>query len=982
MGGRQRASFVGRAEELDLFEDAVAAARSGMPSVVVVQGEAGIGKTRLIAEAAARSLEEHDVLVHGHGLPLTGDQLAFGGVIELVRGLAASYPPDLRDAVPVGARRLLDVWDSHGSGLAGQIDRLQVFDGFLSLVEHASRHHLVWIAIDDLQWLDASSRDLLLYTVRALSRGRLVLSCTVRDTTAVESWLESTSTLTRQEGAHTIHLPALDDDQTAELVTDLLGHSPSPELLDRIGHLGSGLPFLTEELVAAGLSESGRLPTSARELMLGRVAALPEQARLAVEAGAVAVGPVSHDALCQVLSLSPMEVDGASEAALTAHVWDAEPDDRYRFHHELLKQAVVEAMGAGRRRDLHLRWAGWHTDSPEAARLSALVTAAHHWTESGNLGKAFDATLAAAELDEARQAPVEQAPLLLRLIALWDDVPDAAKRARRDRDAMAVKALKICARAGNFEGAMRLVTAELARPDAGEDRIRWIALTAARQSALEQLNRPRDDLPETSRWAAELVGADDGPWLSLGCIELGWRLESIAERGLAFELTSRALEAGRRSHDPEVALEVARRRAHLFWSEGRHHEALTEIDAVLAVVEAELPERLAGALSEQADYRNAAGDPVGAVVSANRALATIPHPSLTPRQYANAVDSLCWALLDLGRWEEAEPPLRLARSVYSAGWRSVDLDLDAAFLAIYRGHLAEADAYVRSAWSHFAEGAETTNPNMLSAQGSARLASGLLAAYSGDVELARQMLRPLLESCLTGTAAPSFCWRVVLVAARAEADATTRSGPRGPREPKASGVAPSESLIDLATAAAEVTIPSGDVGRAVNLHLRAEVARWRGDQTPSDWELTIDAWSAVGLRHDEGWARLRASELFVAEGRRAEAVAQAKEAARIASDLGAQPLLDEVLAVSRRARLGLERTPAPSIGGLAALTDRERDVLALVAEGRTNDQIAGTLFISPKTASVHVSHILAKLQVASRTEAAAHWHRTQSDATS
>ena len=113
----------GAEDELALFDDAAAAARSGTPQIVLVEGEAGIGKTRLVAEAIARSQHEHDVVVACHGVALTGDQLAFGGVVELVRNVAAARPEELRLGLPVGGRRLLEAWDEHGSGFVGRLDR-------------------------------------------------------------------------------------------------------------------------------------------------------------------------------------------------------------------------------------------------------------------------------------------------------------------------------------------------------------------------------------------------------------------------------------------------------------------------------------------------------------------------------------------------------------------------------------------------------------------------------------------------------------------------------------------------------------------------------------------------------------------------------------------------------------------------------------------------------------------------------------------
>jgi DNA-binding CsgD family transcriptional regulator len=139
------------------------------------------------------------------------------------------------------------------------------------------------------------------------------------------------------------------------------------------------------------------------------------------------------------------------------------------------------------------------------------------------------------------------------------------------------------------------------------------------------------------------------------------------------------------------------------------------------------------------------------------------------------------------------------------------------------------------------------------------------------------------------------------------------------------------------------------------------------------WEVAGDAWPLA-------YARFRLAEARCVEGRREEAAEPLRAAVRGAESLGARPLLDDALALSRRARVPLDESvraedPAPGQGVPFGLTDREREVLALVADGRSNGQIAAALFISPKTASVHVSNILAKLGVGGRVEAAGVAHR-------
>ena len=145
------------------------------------------------------------------------------------------------------------------------------------------------------------------------------------------------------------------------------------------------------------------------------------------------------------------------------------------------------------------------------------------------------------------------------------------------------------------------------------------------------------------------------------------------------------------------------------------------------------------------------------------------------------------------------------------------------------------------------------------------------------------------------------------------------------------------------------------------------------------WDTAARAWEAAGQSYSLAAALLRAAEAALSGGDRDGGATRLRRAAELAQRLGARPLNDDIALLARRARISLEPTddadaPAPEPDRLG-LTAREFEVLRLVAAGRSNREIAGELFISAKTASVHVSNILAKLGVTSRGEAAAAAHR-------
>jgi DNA-binding CsgD family transcriptional regulator len=218
-------------------------------------------------------------------------------------------------------------------------------------------------------------------------------------------------------------------------------------------------------------------------------------------------------------------------------------------------------------------------------------------------------------------------------------------------------------------------------------------------------------------------------------------------------------------------------------------------------------------------------------------------------------------------------------------------------------------------------------------------------------------------------AVPDHVWRPVLIAVRAEADSAAREARTSSQDTDQTA-----HLARLRDAAAW-SRPAGPVGSAFDAQIAAELRRAAGELDVPSWQRAVDGWERVGFEPDLAWARLRLAESLVATHDREAARLVASVTLDAAVALRAGPLVEQVLALSRRARLGLgPAADRASRDGPSVLTEREREVLELVAEGQSNDQIAGTLFISPKTASVHVSHILAKLGVSSRTEAAARWH--------
>jgi DNA-binding CsgD family transcriptional regulator len=189
---------------------------------------------------------------------------------------------------------------------------------------------------------------------------------------------------------------------------------------------------------------------------------------------------------------------------------------------------------------------------------------------------------------------------------------------------------------------------------------------------------------------------------------------------------------------------------------------------------------------------------------------------------------------------------------------------------------------------------------------------------------------------------------------------------------KADGPAQWRPTLELA--AASVARP-GRVEQAYAAVFAAEAARGTGHLNRAAWDAAAAAWESLGQPYPLAYALLRAAGSAAAAKDREAAAPRLQRAAELTGQLGARPLLQQIMQLARRTRIPITGTSPAAAAVPCRLTAREVEVLRLVTAGRSNSEIAAELFISPKTASVHVSNILGKLGVVSRGEAAATAHR-------
>jgi DNA-binding CsgD family transcriptional regulator len=360
---------------------------------------------------------------------------------------------------------------------------------------------------------------------------------------------------------------------------------------------------------------------------------------------------------------------------------------------------------------------------------------------------------------------------------------------------------------------------------------------------------------------------------------------------------------------------------------------------------------------------------VRVALSRRQALRRLGGPHLARWAWVHAMENLCNALLELGEWDEAESLLQSARELEVLGPSAGLLEIGRGVIRCYRGDADAADACLQAAVSSYAEPMPSSDEGepyrvWLSAE---------VAMARGDVSSATRLLAAFwLEA--RPQHSDGALWRPLLVWARLEADRAGRRSQRG-RRLADDFCERLQTIRDLG----EAIRPLGPCGTAWRAQLAADLSRAEGRSDGGLWQAAVDGWSVSGQLHDLAWANVHLAECQAAVGGKQAAGQSLEHARALGAELRAPALLDAVREVGHRARVSLDgdhdQARASAHAATHGLTDREVEVLRLVGVGRTNSQIARDLFISPKTASAHVSHILVKLDVGSRSQATTAGHR-------
>ncbi|MEU4153667.1 AAA family ATPase [Streptomyces sp. NPDC026659] len=994
--------FVGRADELDTLRDALARAAGGEPQALLLGGEAGVGKTRLTEEFGALAAARGAVVARGGCVEIGADGLPFAPFSGALRTLRAALPEPFADAASTQegelARLLPELGESTAADRPDEQGTARLFELTARLLERAAAERTVVLILEDLHWADTATRHLLAYLFRTLRTGRVLLLATYRsdDIHRRHPLRPLLAELDRLRTVRRLELARFTREEVGRQIAGILAAEPDPRQVDAIFERSDGNAFFVEELAVAGCEGCGTgLTDSLRDLLLVRVEALPESAQRVVRIIAEGGSTVEHRLIAAVARLAEDDLIEALRAAVGAHILIPDPDgDGYRFRHSLVREAVADDLLPGERSRLNRRYAeALEADPGLVAADARVLRLAGYWYHAHDPAKALPAVLDAAVVARRRHAYTEQMRLLERATVLWDTAPDETRAALRPIDCMDV--YPACA----------LPSGEQGRPAAP---LRYVDLLAEAVVA-GRFGGERERALKICKRALRLLEDEPDPLRSAWFWVQRSRLVQALARGDGWRELATAQDLVRGLPPSEVHAEVLALVAG--WSMLHRPgpdafaaaERAVEYARMVGAREIELHARLtlgslmidAGGIDAGlAELRQVSADALaeGVTEVARRAYINLPSALLTLGRQREAepllregldfarrsgpLDPQAWmwsnlaeTLYALGRWSEAaeaaERALRTGTSARPQGGGALNL----ARFALARGDITEAARHLAVAHERYG----TQDPMPQQWLPLARVALGV-AAEEGRFEDARAELRATLERGVP-TGAHRDAWPLLLAAATAEAD--VRALPAA--EP---GRAAQLALLRETTR----TMPTGvPLWRAYAEWTRAELLRAEDRATAADWSPVACAFECLDRPYDLARVRHRLAEALLAEGgddERDRAAELLRLSGAVAEHLGARPLADAVARLGRRARLTPARAPKQPLAvadpaTALGLTGRERDVLRLVSAGRTNRQIAEELFISPKTASVHVSNILAKLGVSSRGEAAALAHRLE-----
>ena len=934
--------LVGRAREREMMAGALAGARGRPGGVLVVEGEPGIGKSRLLLELARIAGGEGCVVLDARASEFERD-LPYALWSDAVdRHLQELDPRRLRrlGIADPGALAVVSTALEARPAEAAVADRQRTHRALRDLLERLAAARLLVLCLDDVHWADPASLDALAALVRRPPAAAVLLALAAREG-------QLPAAVARALAA------AMVEDRVTRIVLGPLGRAEASELIGEDAtaffSLSGGNPFYLQQLARAhvrgvdgGVFGEGTVPAAVAASLASELGGLRPQARLLLEAAAVVGDPFEPDLAAEVAQLSEMVALESLDQLLTRALVRSVPTPRrFAFRHPLVRHAVYAAAAGGWRLAAHARAAD------ALARRGEDVTAvAHHLAHSAHAG---DEAAIAVLIDAAEAARASAPSIAARFSA------DAlrllpAGSADRDRRLRMQAALADAQSAAGDPAAARATLADALRVAEGEERF---GLTVAATYADLWLGRLRDARQRLQVALQDLPAVPSRERIRLR-LSLGMTALFECDLREAEAQAVDALDDARRINDPVLTRVVPALGTLARAADARVPKLGGAVEDAAGELERLSGEQLASrlpALWMLARARRMSGDFAGALADLQRGRELAAETDRETVRLLLAVESV-GVLVELGRLHEAaETAAKGVELARLAGSPPLLLWAQSA-LASAQLAAGEVEAAMRDAHEAQASG---TRPDFC-ATGQPGWCLGLVLAASGQPEkgagvmldaLGGPQLRLVLPAERPAAAADLL--DVLLVCKRTDdAEDVLACG-----EQAAARAGTDWAAINASRARTALLLARGQASSAAAAAVElVRIARTRAPLTAARAQLLHGtALAATGDRPAAITALIAAESALTSFG----AVRWRDQAVRELRALGHR--------VRRPAR---DATPGP----LGSLTAREREIADLVAAGRTNREVAEQLVLSTKTIEAHLRNIYAKLGIRSRVDLA------------
>jgi DNA-binding CsgD family transcriptional regulator len=939
----KRTPLVGREAESAVLSEALDRAARGSGTLVLLSGDAGVGKTRLSDEVALGS----SALVL-RGAATNSVTPPYGPIVAALRSYLRVEPDGLNDCGPLRSHLAL-LLPELGEP-AGESDRSAIFEAVRCAFAHLTDSGPALVVLDDLQWSDQASLELLAALAAPIREMPIVIVAAYRSDGLARDhtlrWLRNE--LRRGGNLEELALEPLDREQTGALLGELLDEPASESLLGTVHDRTQGSPFFVEELVGAlrvrdrlhsgpaglELVEENEVPVpdTVRDAVAIGASELSERAREAAEVAAVADQPFELGLAAELASRA-----GLVELTDKGHLVEDDPG-RAAFRHALVRDAIYAEVPWLRRREIHRLLA----EALERGGGTSMEIASH-WSSAGDAVRARAAYVEAVRQSEGVHAHRDATKAAREALELWSE---------GEEDELRVETLERYARCAELSGELAEAAKALrelaAIRSASEDRLGF-AHAQHRLAAVYDLKGERDTAFAARRLAAEAFAAIGMPAdAALERLAMAEYQRARAGYGEAIELSRAALEEATAADRLDLG---TRARGMLGVAQAKGGEFETGLETVrgalalalehdLTPVAAELYQRLSMVLYDASDYRRA-----------EEALDTalgLCRTGEDVRTELACVTCLVYVLRERGEWARAG---ELGRELIDSGtavWVAEGL---VGAIHAFQGKLSSARRMLSASR---AVSSSVGHYNMFM---DATTGLAYVAAAEGAEEEAAEHCRTLLARWEESEDHHYAIWGI-----RWSAAFFARQGDRGKVH------ACTEALAKMASEAGH-----GDAMAALAQAI-GEMAVLDGDETAAaeHFSRAVELHRTLAVPFERAQIELRAGVVLAAAGEREQGLERLCDAYRTASKLGARPLAS----AAAREVADLGESVAQRLGARAAtkadgiqLTRRELEVLRLVSIGRTNREIAGELFISQRTVDMHVRNLLGKLDCRSRVEA-------------